>query len=201
MRLWFSRQPSFFERRRPCAIRAQMTPREVPEEGPGGELVVGRDRWLEARGGAGLAEEPARPFLSDPELSLEATNGPPAAVRDQKFPRAISFNASMSKAWSATIFLRRWFSFFRSRRRLASSASIPPCWFSQRCQVDSEISKCLATSATGWPCPRSFSASATQVDDLFGGVVPSLCCCGVLHLAIVGRDSHSAWISKRGPGQ
>jgi len=58
-----------------------MSTREVPEERPEGELVVGRDRRVEALGGAGLAEDLACPSLGGPELSLEGTNGLPATVR------------------------------------------------------------------------------------------------------------------------
>src|SRR5271154_2305766 len=68
---------------------------------------------------------------------------------------------SMSRAWLATSFLRRWFSFSSSLRRLASSAFIPPYWLRQRCQVCSEISRCLETSSIVLPSARSFSPSAS----------------------------------------
>jgi len=44
---------------------------------------------------------------------------------------------------------------------LASSAFIPRYWFRQRCQICSEISKCLETSSTVSPSARSFSPSAS----------------------------------------
>ena len=45
--------------------------------------------------------------LGDPELRAEGRDGPPAAVRGQKFPRLSSLSMSLSRAWSATIFFRR----------------------------------------------------------------------------------------------
>jgi len=52
----------------------------------------------------------------------------------------------MSRAWLATNFFSRAFSASSSLRRLASLAFMPPYWATQRCQVDSVISKCRHTS-------------------------------------------------------
>jgi hypothetical protein len=52
---------------------------------------------------------------------------------------------SMSRAWLATNFFNRTFSASSSLSRLASLAFMPPYWASQRCHVDSAISRCRHT--------------------------------------------------------
>src|SRR5665213_2560338 len=108
---------------------------------------------------------------------------------------------SMSRAWSATIRFKRWFSFSSSLRCLASLAFIPPYWFRHRCQVDSVISRWRATSSMLLPSPRSLSPSASL----------RMICSGVcfrFFMAVLssfpndgGLDSHGGWISSGGSGQ
>ena len=59
---------------------------------------------------SGAGRRRHRPCALRPRMLLEDHDGPPAAVRGQKFPRFSSFSMSMSRAWSATIFLSRLFS-------------------------------------------------------------------------------------------
>ena len=82
-------------------------------KGTQGQLFVGRDRWRQALGGAGLIDHRTGSTFRYPELLSEGDYGPPAAVRGQKFPRFSSLSMSMSRAWSATIRLRRTFSVLR----------------------------------------------------------------------------------------
>src|SRR5690606_32566390 len=91
----------------------------------------------------GLPGNPAGPPFRHPEPLPQHRHGPAAAVRAQKFPREISLSMSISRACSATIFFNRAFSRSSSFNRLASSDFMPPYWFCQRCQVASEISRCL----------------------------------------------------------
>src|ERR1019366_2135239 len=183
----------------PSPIPAGATPREVPQEGSQGQLVVTRDRRGETLGRAGLAGEATGPALRDPELPLEDRDGLPAAVRGQKFPRFSSFNMSMSSVWSATRRLRRAFSRSNSLSLLASSAFMPPYWLRQRCQVDSVISRWRATSSRFFPSPRSFSPSVSL----------RITCSGVCLRRFTLRsssphfgasDSHYVWLISRGSG-
>jgi len=97
MRLWLARQPACFAcsaaRRQPQRGRRLEKSRSSE-----GQLVVTRHRGAEALGGAGLADDAARPAFGPPELLLQGHDGPPAAVRGQKFPRFSSFSMSMSRA-------------------------------------------------------------------------------------------------------
>ena len=102
----------------PAPAPAGTSSREVAEEGPEGELVVGRNGSGKALGGAGLTDHSAGPSFGHPELLSEGHDGPPAAVRGQKFPRFSSFSMSLSKERSATIFLSRWFSLRSSSQLL-----------------------------------------------------------------------------------
>src|SRR5271157_1344985 len=108
-----------------------------------------------------LADNPAGVALGDPEPIDEHVDCSPTTVRGQKFPSASSLSIDLSSSASARSFLSRWFSFSSSLRRLASSAFMPPYWFRQRCQVCSEISRCLETSSIVLPSARSFSPSAS----------------------------------------
>lgn len=47
-----------------------------------------------------------------------------------------------------------------SQQRFASLAFMPPYWATQRCQVDSAISRCRHTSSDSWPEPRCLLPSA-----------------------------------------
>ena len=72
---------------------------------------------MSERGGAAWSDpsnEATGPALGDPEPLLEDDDGPPTAIRGYQFPRFNSFKMSMWSAWSATIFLRRVFSFSSS---------------------------------------------------------------------------------------
>jgi len=127
MRLLLTTQPAFLaavgSRRQPHrGRRLEKSRRKAPQC----ELLVGGRGCWQTLGGPGLSNHSTCPALGDPELLSEGTSGPPSAVRGQKFPRFSSFSMSMSKAWSATILFRRWFSFSSSFSFLASSAFMPP---------------------------------------------------------------------------
>jgi len=81
---------------------------------------------------------------------------------------------SMSRAWSATILFRRWFSFSNSLSFLAVVGLHAPYWFSQRYQVAGVTSKWRATSSTDLPSARSFLAFVQLADDLVRRVLASL---------------------------
>ena len=98
MRLSLTRQPAFGRQWLLCATPAGTAPREVPQEGPQGQLVVGGHRWRERWVERGWPTTMTGPALGHPELPSEVHDGPPAAVRGQKFPRLSSFNMSMSSA-------------------------------------------------------------------------------------------------------
>src|ERR1019366_10812334 len=85
--------------------------------------------------------------------------GLPPARRAHHFPVATSSSISICSSRSATIRFSRWFSPRSGFSSLASSAFMPPYWFRQRCSVASLISRALATAATSWPCPASWSTS------------------------------------------
>ena len=72
--------------RGPAPIPAGTLDRELPEEGPQRELLLGGDGRGQALGGSRLADDPAGEALGDPELPLEHPDGAPAAVRGQMFP-------------------------------------------------------------------------------------------------------------------
>src|SRR5690606_3849389 len=137
----------------------RMGRRDLPQPGPQPFLTVGwRPGWLPL-GRAGLPDQSAGPPLRCPEPLLQHHHGTAAPLGAHQFPRFSSLSMSMSSAWSATIFFNRAFSRSSSLSRLASSAFMPPYWATHRCQVASEISRCLATSARLWPCPSSLSPS------------------------------------------
>src|SRR4051812_3658826 len=69
-----------------------------------------------ALGGPGLPHHLTRPTLGEPKPSLHMLDSSSLPGRAQKFPRFTSFRTLMSTACSATIFLRRAFSFSSSLR-------------------------------------------------------------------------------------
>ena len=89
-------------------------------------LCLVRRGWLEALGGADLADCGAGSPLGYRELLCEPDNGSTAGARGQNFPSEITFRLSMSRAWLATIFFSLALSLSSSCRRLASPAFIPP---------------------------------------------------------------------------
>ena len=129
MRLLFTAQPASL-----AALAALLQPQR------GRDLEKSRRKALKASSsslGVGAGRRwverhcPTRrqaPALGDPEPLLEDDDGPPTAIRGYQFPRFNSFNMSMSSAWSATIFLRRVFSFSSSLSLFASSVFMPPYW-------------------------------------------------------------------------
>jgi hypothetical protein len=68
---------------------------------------------------------------SPSQSTVPSPTRPQDRDRDTRSQKSLSqlLDMSMSSAWSATILLRRWFSFSSSYRRLASSAFMPPYWF------------------------------------------------------------------------
>src|SRR5215210_2082022 len=91
-----------------------------------------------------------------------ARRQPSSGSQSQKFFRLTSFRIWMSTACSATIFLRRVFSFSSSFRRLVASAFIPPYWFLQRWKVASLMPSSLAIWGTEAPAASSVSASRSM---------------------------------------
>ena len=79
-----------------------------------------------------LADHPARPALADAKTVAQHRDRLAPTGRAYQFPRAISFNARFSSAWSATIALQREFSRSSSFNRFASLAFIPPYWLRHR---------------------------------------------------------------------
>ncbi len=106
-------------------------PGEVAQHRAQRLIIAGADR-LAALRGAVLAHDPAGPALADAETIAEHRDRPAPAGWAHQFPRATSFSARHSKAWSATIAFSRWFSRSSSFRRLTSSAFIPPYWLRHR---------------------------------------------------------------------
>ncbi len=68
---------------------------------------------------SGLLQHPTSPSLGDTQLLPDMFNGTPSPVRAQKFPETVSFRMAISRAWSATTFFKRTFSFSSSLSRLA----------------------------------------------------------------------------------
>src|SRR5215210_2202019 len=101
----------------PAVAVARVLPRE-PDQ-PAVPILLPA---LVALAGPGLADHPARPTFGDPQLPPYMLDGRPPPGRAQKLPRLTSFRMLMSSTWSATIFLRRAFSFSNSFRRLVASA-------------------------------------------------------------------------------
>jgi hypothetical protein len=81
--------------------------------------------------------------------------------------------------------------------RLASLAFMPPYWLSQRCQVDSAISRWRQTSAMSAPVPRSRLPSASFLM-ICSGVCLESCHCESSWLHFGALDPHSVWLSFRG---
>src|SRR4029079_179230 len=131
------------------------------QPGPQLRLLGGDRRRRQAHRGTVDAHDPASPAFGHPEPVAQRRHGAALAVRGQKFPAEISLSMSMSRAWLATNFLSRAFSASSSLSRLASLDFIPPYWASQRCHVDSAISRWRHTSASSWPAPRSLLPSAS----------------------------------------
>ena len=87
--------------------------------------------------------------------------------------------------------------------RLASSDFMPPYWLRQRWRVCSLTPRCWSTCAIERPDESMASASRSLL----------MSCSGVCRVRFIesleaslgpagaGRDSHSGWISFRGPGQ
>jgi len=94
--------------------------------------LVARDTWRSPLRGARLTKSPASSSLGHAQLLLDVSDGLPSASRAQKFPLATSLRIERPRAWSATIFFRRPFSFSSSRSRLAWSSLRPPYSFRQR---------------------------------------------------------------------
>ena len=99
---------------------------------PAQRLIVARADRLTALGGTVLTDDPAGPALADRQAVAGHRDRRPPAGWAHQFPRATSFKARHSSAWSATIAFKRWFSRSSSLRRLASSAFIPPYWLRHR---------------------------------------------------------------------
>jgi hypothetical protein len=108
---------------------ARTQPSEGPETRPEALFFVGH-RWSRTSlGGTGLAQESAGPALGEPVSVLDHLHRPTAPCRAQNFPSATSFNAAMSRAWSATMRFNRVFWCSSSFRRFTSSTCIEPyCW-------------------------------------------------------------------------
>ncbi len=90
-------------------------------------LLVGDELAVVALGGTVLTKDGTGPSLGGPEALLAAVDGPPPALGAHQFPLDTSFSMSMSRAWSATIFLSLLFSFSRAFRRATSSGRI--AWY------------------------------------------------------------------------
>ena len=152
----------------PAGLSAAVAARRQPQRGrsggpagrPGGPALrpqgpVAR-RWVER--GWPTTRQARR--SDTPNCSRMATTALRRLSGVRIFPGQLLQHVDV-QAWSATIRLRRWFSFSSSFNFLTSSAFMPPYWFRQRCQVDSVISKCLTPSSILLPSPSSFSPSAS----------------------------------------
>ena len=64
--------------------------------------------------------------LRDPQTTSHAMNRAPPPLGVDQFGQAASLRISIDKAWSATSFFKRRFSFYRSFVYLAICGSIPP---------------------------------------------------------------------------
>src|SRR3954470_24362691 len=116
-------------------VRAAVPPprpldRDLAQQPTQHDVLVGH-LGLVALRGAMLSHDSARPALADTEAVLQHQDRAAPAGWAHQFPRAISFSACVSSAWSATIRFNRAFSRSSSLRRLASSAFIPPYWLRQ----------------------------------------------------------------------
>ena len=133
-----------------------------------------------------------------PNCSRRATTARRRRSGVRSFPGSAPSACRLSKAWSATIFFRRWFSSRSSFSSLASSAFMPPYWFRQRCQVDSVISRWRATSSIVLPSPKELLSLGELADDLLGRVSASSSCCAVLLLPILGHRTRTTGGSVHG---
>ena len=104
---------------------------------------------------------------------------------------ALSSSASASSRFS------RAFSPSSSLSRLASLAFMPPYWLSQRCQVDSAISRWRQTSAMSAPVASSLLPSASFLM-ICSGVCLESCHCESSLLHFGASDPHSVWLSSLG---
>src|SRR5690606_35339414 len=98
---------------------------------------------------------------------------------------------------SARSFFRREFSPSSSFRRFASLAFMPPYWATQRCHVESAISRCLQTSSRSVPAPRSLWPSAS-FRMIWSGVCRRRLMVSVLLPHLGATDSHTTWTTTRG---
>ena len=106
---------------------------DLAETMPQLSLLDRDDLGRMALSAAVLAYHPADLPLGCPVTLLQNRDGPPAALRAQKFPSARSLSIAFSSSASAKSFLSRAFSFSSWVSRLASSACIPPyCCLHQR---------------------------------------------------------------------
>jgi len=111
-------------------MRAAIAPprplgRDLPKQGTEPLVGIGHLRPVTLRGSV-LPDYSACPALADTEPVLEHQDRAAPAGWAHQFPFAISFSACVSSAWSATMRFSHAFSRSSSRRRLASSAFIPP---------------------------------------------------------------------------
>ena len=94
-------------------------------QAPSQVLLVGNDASPVPLGGTVLADQGACPPLGGPEATLQAMDRLSTSFGAYQFPRATSFNMSMSRAWLATSFFRRAFSFCRFLSTTTSSRRMP----------------------------------------------------------------------------
>ena len=104
----------------------RMLPGEIPQTRAQRVIAaVGHSRPMPL-GGAMLTGDPARPPLRHRETILQHRHRGSSARRAHQFPFAISFKASISSSWSATIRFSLPFSRSNPFSRLTSSAFNPP---------------------------------------------------------------------------
>ena len=130
--------------------------RERTQELPQRGVVVTWCRRCEPLRRTVLADNPTRSTLRHPEPRLQHPCSIATTVRGQKFPSANSLSIALSSSASASNFFNRVFSTSSSLSRFASLAFIPPYCASQRCHVDSAISRWRHTSSSSAPPARSF---------------------------------------------
>ena len=89
-------------------------------------VSLGTTRWIERATCSMLRS------LLGPQTATHLGDRSPPPSGAYPFPFADSFKISMSRAWSATIFFSRTFSFRRALTSFAISGCLPPYFFLQR---------------------------------------------------------------------
>src|SRR4030095_54136 len=108
-----------------------------------------------------------------------------------------SLSIALSSSASANSFFSRTFSPSSSLSRLASFALRPPYWATQRCQVDSAISRCRHTSSSSPPPAKSLLPSAS-LRMIWSGVCRRRVMGAVLLPQSGATDSHTTWTTTKG---